>query len=198
VRTTGETPCGREGRSSLGRVFAVAVRQGKALRTGHRSARGVAQDVPLFTAARLERRAGALTETGIRLNLSVVVRAIPGLKIQACRNRRSLVEYAPDTVTEGEVERRYNLGMALKIIESTLQGVSRDTHPSVFQGIEAISGEFPDGWYVLLIPGNCDSLELRLKAECRDMLSPEIQTSHGVQSLLRKLREQLIQDGDRS
>jgi len=34
------------------------------LRTGHRSARGVAQDVPFFTAARLERRAGALTETG--------------------------------------------------------------------------------------------------------------------------------------
>jgi hypothetical protein len=32
------------------------------LRTGHRSARGVAQDAPFFTAARLERRAGALTE----------------------------------------------------------------------------------------------------------------------------------------
>jgi hypothetical protein len=68
----------------------------------------------------------------------------------------------------------------------------------VFQGIEAISGEFPDGWYVLLIPGNGDSLELRLKAECRDMLNPEIQTSHGVQSLLRKLREQLVEDGDKS
>jgi hypothetical protein len=53
------TPCGREGRSPLGRVFAVAVRQGQALRTGHRSARGVAQDAPFFTAARLERRAGA-------------------------------------------------------------------------------------------------------------------------------------------
>ena len=51
------------GRSPLGGVFAVAVRQGQALRTGHRSARGVAQDVPFFTAARLERRAGALTET---------------------------------------------------------------------------------------------------------------------------------------
>ena len=48
--------CGREGRSSLGRVS-----KGQALRTGHRSARGVAQDVPFFTAARLERRAGALT-----------------------------------------------------------------------------------------------------------------------------------------
>jgi hypothetical protein len=35
------------------------------LRTGHRSARGVAQDAPFFTAARLERRAGALTETDI-------------------------------------------------------------------------------------------------------------------------------------
>jgi hypothetical protein len=31
----------------------------------NRPARGVAQDVPFFTAARLERRAGALTETGI-------------------------------------------------------------------------------------------------------------------------------------
>ena len=48
----------------LGRVFAVAVRQGQALWTGDRSARGVAQDVPFFTATRLERRAGALTETG--------------------------------------------------------------------------------------------------------------------------------------
>jgi hypothetical protein len=50
---------------SLGRVFALAARQGQALRTGHRSARGVAQDVLFFTAARLERRAGALTETEI-------------------------------------------------------------------------------------------------------------------------------------
>ena len=58
VRKTGEPPCGREGRSSLGRVS-----KGQELRTGHRSARGVAQDVPFFTAARLERRAGALTET---------------------------------------------------------------------------------------------------------------------------------------
>ena len=56
MRKTGETPCGREGRSSLGRVS-----KGQALRTGHRSARGVAQDAPFFTAARLERRAGALT-----------------------------------------------------------------------------------------------------------------------------------------
>jgi len=31
------------------------------LRTGHRSARGVAQDAPFLTAARLKRRAGALT-----------------------------------------------------------------------------------------------------------------------------------------
>jgi len=37
----------------------------QALRTGDRSARGVAQDAPFFTAVRLERRAGALTETGI-------------------------------------------------------------------------------------------------------------------------------------
>jgi UPF0716 family protein affecting phage T7 exclusion len=44
--------------------FAVVVRQGQALRTGHRSSRGVAQDVPFFIAARLERRAEALTETG--------------------------------------------------------------------------------------------------------------------------------------
>ena len=54
---------GASGQSPLGRVFAVAVRQGQALRTGHRSARGVAQDAPFFTAARLERRAGALTKT---------------------------------------------------------------------------------------------------------------------------------------
>jgi hypothetical protein len=39
---------------------------GKGRRCGkERPARGVAQDVPFFTAARLERRAGALTETGI-------------------------------------------------------------------------------------------------------------------------------------
>jgi len=67
VRKTGETPCGRGGRRSLGRVFAVAVREGQELRTGDRSARGVAQDAPFITAARLERRAGALTETGIPL-----------------------------------------------------------------------------------------------------------------------------------
>jgi hypothetical protein len=50
----GKPLAGASGRSPLGRVFVVAVRQGQALRTGHRSARGVAQDVPLFTAARLE------------------------------------------------------------------------------------------------------------------------------------------------
>jgi hypothetical protein len=46
----------------------------------NRPARGVAQDVPFFTAARLERRAGALTETvggyegilGLRIWLSVL------------------------------------------------------------------------------------------------------------------------------
>src|ERR1019366_3320725 len=54
---------GASGRSPLERVFAVTFRQGQALRTGHKSARGVAQDVPFFTAARLERRAGALTGT---------------------------------------------------------------------------------------------------------------------------------------
>jgi len=31
----------------------------------NRPARGVAQDAPFFTAARLERRAGALTEAGL-------------------------------------------------------------------------------------------------------------------------------------
>ena len=35
------------------------------LRTGHKSARGVAQDAPFIIAARLERRAGALTGTAI-------------------------------------------------------------------------------------------------------------------------------------
>ena len=64
ARKIGEWLAGASGQSPLGRVFAVAVRQGQALRTGHRSARGVAQDAPFFTAARLERRAGALTETG--------------------------------------------------------------------------------------------------------------------------------------
>ena len=39
------------------------------MRTGDRSARGVAQDVPFFTAARLERRAGALTETDTAITL---------------------------------------------------------------------------------------------------------------------------------
>src|ERR1035441_4464838 len=62
----GRPLAGASGRSPLGRVFAVAVRQGQALRTGDRSARGVAQDAPFLTAARLERRAGALTETEIR------------------------------------------------------------------------------------------------------------------------------------
>jgi hypothetical protein len=68
VRKTGETPCGREGRSSLGRVS-----KGQALRTGHRSARGVAQDAPFLTAARLERRAGALTGTGSSYKLRFVI-----------------------------------------------------------------------------------------------------------------------------
>jgi hypothetical protein len=58
VRKTGDIPCGARGRSSLRRVS-----KGQALRTGHRSAKGVAQDAPYFTAARLEHRAGALTET---------------------------------------------------------------------------------------------------------------------------------------
>jgi hypothetical protein len=36
------------------------------LRTGDRSARGVAQDAPFLIAARLERRAGALTKAAER------------------------------------------------------------------------------------------------------------------------------------
>jgi len=59
ARKIGEWLAGASGQSPLGRAS-----KGKALRTGHRSARGVAQDVPFFTAARLKRRAGALTETG--------------------------------------------------------------------------------------------------------------------------------------
>jgi hypothetical protein len=43
----------------LGRVS-----KGETLRTGHRSARGVAQDAPFLTAARPERRAGALIQSG--------------------------------------------------------------------------------------------------------------------------------------
>ena len=42
----------------------------------NRPARGVAQDAPFFTAARLERRAGALTETWIQKSLCVEVHAI--------------------------------------------------------------------------------------------------------------------------
>jgi hypothetical protein len=62
---------------------------GKGRRCGkERPARGVAQDAPFFTAARLERRAGALTETLIRLNLSLVVLAIPGLKNETWGTRR--------------------------------------------------------------------------------------------------------------
>ena len=57
----GRPLAGASGQSPLEGVVAVAVRQGQALRTGHRSARGVAQDAPFSISARLERRAGALT-----------------------------------------------------------------------------------------------------------------------------------------
>ena len=60
------TLAGASGQSPLGRVS-----KGQALRTGHRSARGVAQDVPFFTAARLERRAGALIGTGRSLCMCI-------------------------------------------------------------------------------------------------------------------------------
>ena len=63
----GRPLAGASGQSPLGKVFAFAVGQGQALRTGHRSARGVAQDAPFISAVRLERRAGALTETGNQL-----------------------------------------------------------------------------------------------------------------------------------
>jgi hypothetical protein len=46
---------------------------GSALRAGHRPARGVAQDVPFSSAARLERRAGALTETGSSYKIRFVI-----------------------------------------------------------------------------------------------------------------------------
>ena len=55
ARKIGEWLAGASGQSPLGRVFAVAVRQGQELRTGDRSARGVAQDAPFLIAARLER-----------------------------------------------------------------------------------------------------------------------------------------------
>jgi hypothetical protein len=66
VRKTGDTLAGASGQSPLGRVS-----KGQALRTGYRSARGVAQDVPFFTAARLERRAGALIGTGRSLCMCI-------------------------------------------------------------------------------------------------------------------------------
>ena len=46
--------CGREGRSPLGRVFAVAVRQGSALRAGTGPLRWVAKDAHFPAAAREE------------------------------------------------------------------------------------------------------------------------------------------------
>jgi hypothetical protein len=48
------------------RKYAIA---GSALRAGYRPARGVAQGAPFFTAARLERRAGALTGAAILLQV---------------------------------------------------------------------------------------------------------------------------------
>jgi hypothetical protein len=71
----------------LARVLVVAVRQGQALRTGDRSARGVAQDVPLYTAARLERRAGALagrveSYVGVSVRVSNIREDLPVMSLE--------------------------------------------------------------------------------------------------------------------
>jgi len=64
VRKTGETPCGRERAEPLRKGFCCCFSAREGVAGRNRPARGVAQDAPFFTAARLERRAGALTETG--------------------------------------------------------------------------------------------------------------------------------------
>ena len=79
----------------------------------------------------------------------------------------------------------------LKIAKPTLQGVSKETHPEVFRGIEAIASEFPDGWYVHLIAGDTDLLEIKLTAHSRLKLVAERQTSEDVQKALRELRKVL-------
>jgi len=81
--------------------------------------------------------------------------------------------------------------MTLKIEKATLQGVSKQTHPQIFQGIDAISNEFPDGWHVHLVPGNSDSLEIKLTAQRCYVLEAADQTVTGVQKVLRKLRKSL-------
>lgn len=80
----------------------------------------------------------------------------------------------------------------LKIAKPTLQGVSKETHPEVFRGIEAIASEFPDGWYVHLIAGDdTDLLEIKLTGHSHLRLVAERQTSEDVQKGLRDLRKLL-------
>jgi predicted ATPase len=81
--------------------------------------------------------------------------------------------------------------MTLKIAETTLQGVSKETHPQIFDGIEAISEEFPDGWLVHLTPGSRDSIEVKLTAQRRQMLEGEDETKQGIQKVLRRMRSSL-------
>jgi hypothetical protein len=82
--------------------------------------------------------------------------------------------------------------MALKIQQSTLQGVSKKTHPEVFRGIEEIASDFPDGWDVHLIPGYNTSLEIKLTAQGHHLLRDEEQTAEGTKNVLRDLRKSLI------
>jgi hypothetical protein len=80
----------------------------------------------------------------------------------------------------------------LKIDKSTLQGASKETHPEVFRGIEAVASEFPDGWSVHLIPDiSTDILVIRLTADSSHKLPAEKQTTENVQNALRQMRKAL-------
>jgi hypothetical protein len=75
----------------------------------------------------------------------------------------------------------------LRIVE--VPGISKAGHPDLFGGLEAMAGEFPNGWFVIVTPGNNVFLEVKLTApsgQSRKRLLKD-QTALGVQTLLRRL-----------
>jgi hypothetical protein len=50
----------------------------------------------------------------------------------------------------------------LKIVE--FAEVSKETHPDLFRGIEAIAKEFPNGWSATITTGDTVFLEIKLTA----------------------------------
>jgi hypothetical protein len=69
------------------------------------------------------------------------------------------------------------------------QDVTRETHPELYKGLDAVAGEFSDAWSVSLgynHDGHTVVLRLKGKGDC--YLTTDFQTAAHVQHIMRRVR----------